>query len=102
MYYITIFYFPAYNEVPYSNVSWPDLRGGGKLGSCPGASTTKGPPQKTVKNYCPRKHENISLFDLQETATKFIGCSFGIITVVSACKNKDKEKKSNLKKTEIF
>jgi len=26
-----------------------DLRGGGKLGSCPGASTTKGPPQKTVK-----------------------------------------------------
>ena len=27
-----------------------DLRGGGKLGSSPGASTTKGPPQKkTVK-----------------------------------------------------
>ena len=25
------------------------LRGGGKLGSCPGASTTKGPPQKTVR-----------------------------------------------------
>ena len=25
------------------------FRGGGKLGSCPGASTTKGPPQKTVK-----------------------------------------------------
>ena len=28
----------------------PDLRGrGGKLGSCPGASTTKGPPQKNSK-----------------------------------------------------
>jgi len=27
----------------------PGLRGGGKLGSCTGASTTKGPPQKTVK-----------------------------------------------------
>ena len=24
---------------------------GGKLGSSPGASTTKGPPQKTVKKY---------------------------------------------------
>jgi len=39
--------------------SGPDLRGGGKLGSSPGASTTKGPPQKkTVKNYCLRKHKN--------------------------------------------
>jgi len=27
----------------------PGLRGWGKLGSCTGASTTKGPPQKTVK-----------------------------------------------------
>jgi len=37
----------------------PDLRGGGKLGSCP-----RGPPQlrglqkKTVKNYYLRKHKN--------------------------------------------
>jgi len=28
-----------------------DLRGGGKLGSSPGASTTKGPPQKNSKKY---------------------------------------------------
>jgi len=31
--------------------SGPDLGEGSKLGSCPEASTTKGPPQKTVKNY---------------------------------------------------
>jgi len=33
------------------------FKGGGedKLGSCPGASTSKGPPQKTVKKYL-RKH----------------------------------------------
>ena len=31
--------------------SGPDLGEGSKLASCPEASTTKGPPQKTVKNY---------------------------------------------------
>jgi len=30
---------------------------GRKLGSCPGASTSKGLPQKTVKNYYLRKHK---------------------------------------------
>ena len=29
----------------------PGLRGWGKLSSCTGASTTKGPPQKNSKNY---------------------------------------------------
>ena len=38
--------------------SGPDLKGGGKLGSCPRASTTKGPPQKNSKKYYPRKHKN--------------------------------------------
>jgi len=28
---------------------------GGGLGSCPGASTTKGPPQKTVKKLFPKE-----------------------------------------------
>jgi len=36
----------------------PYLRGD-KLGSCPGASTTRGPPQKQLKNYYLRKHKNI-------------------------------------------
>jgi len=32
----------------------PDL-GEGKLGSCPGASTTKGPPQKISKKLLPKE-----------------------------------------------
>ena len=34
----------------------------GGLGSCPGASTTKGPPQKTVKNYYLRKRKKYLWF----------------------------------------
>jgi len=34
----------------------PDLRGG-QTGQLPRASTTRGPPQKTVKNYYLRKHK---------------------------------------------
>jgi len=36
-----------------------DVRGG--LGSCPGASTTKGPPQKNSKKYYIRKHKKYFL-----------------------------------------
>jgi len=45
-------------------------------------AVAQGPPQlrglhkKTVKNYYLKKHKNTSLFDLQETATKFVVCSF--------------------------
>ena len=36
-------------RVSLSVAAGPDLRGGGKLGSCPEASTTKRPPQKNSK-----------------------------------------------------
>ena len=35
--------------------SGPDLRGGGKLGGSPGASTTKGPPQNNSKKLLPKE-----------------------------------------------
>jgi len=39
-----------------------EFKGEGKLGSCPGASTTKGPPQKSSKKLLPiRKHKKYSL-----------------------------------------
>jgi len=37
------------------------FKGGGKLGNCPGASTTKEPPQKNSKNYYLRKHKKYFL-----------------------------------------
>jgi len=39
-------------------VTGPDLRAGGKLGSCPGPPQLRGLHKKTVKNYYLRKHKN--------------------------------------------
>ena len=49
----TIFPFNSWSVFSNCVVFYGDgarFKGEGKLGSCPGASTTKGPPRKTVKS----------------------------------------------------